>query len=157
MIKSRLKIRRWIYSIFTIVALIIVADFIIPGTVFLNEIVNIKRQTQQYNNAAGNYHYSYKVFTRKHNFFISKDFAETIKENQKIKYSVSRIFNEVNSYSSFNPERKGMYPLRIVSGLIIPLIVILMMGITSRYEKKIVVLAFVLKAALIADLIFLIF
>lgn len=53
---------------------------------------------ERYYNSAGNSHRSYKVITKSHKFFVSKDFAKSINTKEKIEYAISPIFKEVNWY-----------------------------------------------------------
>ncbi len=155
MIKNQGKLRLWWYGFFILVSLIILADFILPGRVVFEEIIYVKKERQQYYNAARNYHFSYRVFTSTHNFSITEYFAKGINNNQKIEYTVSRIFKEVNHYKLLNSGNREIYSLRILSGLIIPLLVISVLGIAFKYENKMSVLVFVIQVLLIADFTFL--
>jgi hypothetical protein len=150
-----IKSRLWMYSIFVVGALLIITDFILPGRVFFDDIIEVRSEHQQYYNAARNSHYSYRVFTSKHNFSVSEDFAQAVQDNRKIKYTVSRIFNEANRYELVGAEIKGKYSLRILTGLIFPILLIITLGIAIKHEKKISTFAFVMKVLLIADLIYL--
>ncbi|MCX2745578.1 hypothetical protein OO013_16980 [Mangrovivirga sp. M17] len=154
--KNQSKSSLIIYSIFVLVSLVIIIDFILPGNVVTDEIIDVTSEQQQYYNAGGNSHYSHKVFTTKHHFSVAEDFAESIQEHEKIEYSVSRIFKEVNWYRLHTVENKGVYSLRIISGLIIPLIMIIGILVAYGFKKKISTLLFVLQVLLIADLAFLI-
>ena len=146
----------YVYAIFTVIALVIMVDFIVPGTTINEDIIEIKKERQQYYNAAGNYHYSYKIITNKHQFSVEEAFAQSAKGQTKIEYSLSRIFNEVNSYSLPSAKNKSFYSLRIISGLALPILALFSILMMLRYEKKIGILVFVLQVLLIADLIFLI-
>lgn len=156
MIKKKNKLRLALSGVFVFVALVILADLVLPGKILIDEILDIKKERQQYYNAGRNYHYSYKVITSKHHFWVSENFAELVQENQKIEYSVSRIFKEVNWYRLLTSENREIYSLRILSGLVIPLILIIVIGLAFKYDEKISVLVFVIQALVIADLIFLI-
>ena len=146
----------YLYTLFTVIALVIMADFIVPGKIITADIINIKKERQQYYNAAGNYHYSYKIITNEHQFSVEEAFAQSAKGQTKIEYSLSRIFHEVNSYSLPTAKNKSFYSLRIISGLALPIIALFSILMMLRYNKKIGVLVFVLQVLLIADLIFLI-
>ena len=102
MIKNQDKLRLGLYSLFLLAAMIILTDFILPGSVVVEEIIDVKKEKQQYYNAARNYHFSYRVFTRTHNFSITEDFAKEIKNNQQIEFAVSHIFKEINCYRLLN-------------------------------------------------------
>jgi len=149
------KLRRSLYAAFTLAALVVLVDFASPGRIINDEIINVQRERQQYYNAARNYHYSYKVITSEHEFLVAEDFAELELVNEKIEYSVSRIFKEVNWYRLLSSENKSFHSLRIVSGLVLPLLIIISIFVAFRYKKKIGTLVFILQILLIADLIFL--
>ncbi len=156
MIKNLGKLRLWWYGLFILASLVILADFIIPGRVVIDDIIDVKKDRQQYYNAARNYHFSYRLITSTHNFSITEDFAKGINNDQKIEYAVSRIFKEVNHYQLFNSGNREIYSLRIFSGFVIPLLLIIIIGFAFKYEKKISVLIFVIQVLVIADLEFLI-
>ena len=150
------KLRRSLYATFILAALVVLVDFASPGRIINDEIINVQRERQQYYNAARNYHYSYKVITSEHEFLVAEDFAELELVNEKIEYSVSRIFKEVNWYRLLSSENKSFYSLRIASGLILPLLTIISIFAGFQYKKKIGTLVLILQILLIADLIFLI-
>ncbi len=155
MIGETNKVKLLLYPITLISALVIVIDFILPGKVFTEEIVNIEKEMQQYYNAAGNHHYSYTLITSKHHFTVSEDLAKSA-ENEKIEYSVSLIFKEINRYKLLSSEKSTIYSFRIASGLALPLIVIFTIIIAYKYKKRISILIFVLQIMLLANFIILI-
>ncbi|MCF2874755.1 MULTISPECIES: hypothetical protein [unclassified Tenacibaculum] len=154
--KNQYKLRLTVYTISILIALVIIADFALPGKIITNKIANIQKSLEEYYNAGGNYHYSYKISTDKHEFSVTEEFAVLVKENEEIEYSVSQIFKKVNWYKQPSSDDKSFYSLRIVTGLVLPLLVILSIFIAYRYKKKMNTLLFVLQILLIADLIFLI-
>ena len=153
--KHQHKLRLLLYATFTLAALVILADFVLPGRIINDEIINVQSERQQYYNAARNYHYSYKVITSEHEFLVAEDFAELELLNEKIEYSVSRIFKKVNWYRLISSENKSSYSLRIASGLVLPLLTIISIFVAFRYKKKIGILLLIIQILLIADLIFL--
>ncbi|MFK7781468.1 hypothetical protein [Psychroserpens sp.] len=150
------NLRISLYAIFTFIALVILVDFTVPGRVINDEIITIKKERQDYYNAANNYHYSYKVITSEHEFLVTEDFANLEPVNKNIEYSISLIFKEINWYRLLSSENKSFYSLRIVSGLILPLLAIILIFVAFRYKKEIDILVFIIQVLLIADLIFLI-
>jgi len=153
--KYRDKLRILSFTTSIVVALVILIDFMLPGKVVMDKIIDVKRERQQYYNAAKNYHYTYKVITSKHHFFVTQEFAQIVENNQQIEYSVSLIFNEINRYGLPSSEDRDMYSLRIISGFIVPLMAIVAIGLAYKYEERISTLVFVLIMLLIADLVFL--
>ena len=149
------KIRLSLYSIFTIIALIILIDFIAPGSAITSDIVRVKKELQQYYNAGRNQHNSYQIITPEHHFSVTKDFAQEIKNSQQITYTVSPIFNEVNRYGLTSSKNKTIYSLRVISGFIIPFFALITILLAFKLKDKIDVLVFVIKALLIGNLVFL--
>lgn len=149
------KPRIFIYWISILISLLIITDYVLPGTEFVDTVVAIKKERQQYYNAAGNSHFSYKLVTNKHDFLVSESFARTIKEHQEIRYTTSKLFSKVNSYSSFT-SKSTLHSLRLFSGLIFPLIAVFIMGIAYRFNKKWDILIFVTFVALIVNLVFIV-
>ena len=149
------KLQLFWYALFVVSALVIIADYIIPGSVFNDEIINVKRERQQYYNAARNYHYSYELITSEHQFSVSEDFVQLLHNKEKIQYSVSLIFKEVNWYKLLSSKHRDVYSLRILSGLVLPLLIIITMFVSYQYKRNFGILVFVLQILLILDLILL--
>jgi len=154
MIKNQNKLRLWINSIIIIVSLIILTDFILPGKVFSVEIVMVKKERQKHKNSS-KYHDTYKIITTSHQFSVSEDFVSLVSVKDNIMYSVSSIFNEVNWYRLLTTEKKDVYSLRIITGLIVPLFTIVLIVIANRFNYQIGTLVFLAHIFLIADLIYL--
>lgn len=139
------------YAIPALIATIILLDFSLPGTEFTEDVVKIKRERQNYYNAGGNYHYTYEIVTPTRTFTVSKSTAEAARDS-KINYTVSSIFEEVNSYSVKDLDKRSIHSFRLVSGLVYPLIVLLFLFIAYKYNKNWATLLFVLQVVLLADL-----
>lgn len=148
--------RHKIFILFSLIAVIIITDFTLPGKVFTKDIIAIKKEKQQYYNAAKNYHFSYELTTNKHQFLVTKDFVKSNWKNNKVDYSVSLVFKEVNWYKLTTSTIKSYYSLRILSGFIFPLLVLTSMAFSYYYKKNIDIFISVLQALLFADLIYLI-
>jgi hypothetical protein len=153
--KNQHKLRLSFYAIFTVAALVILVDYVSPGSVISDEIINVQKERQQSYNAARNYHYSYKVITSEHEILVEEEFAAQELENEKIEYAISPIFKQVNWYRLLSSEDKSSYSLRIASGLVLPLLTIILIFVAFRFKKKISTLVYIAQILLIADLIFL--
>lgn len=149
------KLRILVYSIFACIALLILGDFILPGKTVTTDVVSIKTEYQQYYNAGGNHHNSYKAITDKHQFSVSENFVRLYNTKEQIEYSISPIFNEVNRYGIASSATKTMYSLRFVSGFVIPLLALISLIIAYKYEYKVVILVIVLQIVLLGNLMFL--
>lgn len=137
------------------IALIIILDIAIPGERFTEDVLTPDVQTEEYHNAGGNSHKSYFVTTANHQFYISEEFAQSL-NTEKVSYSVSFLFREINNYGLASSSKKFTYSLRVVSGLIIPLLLLLMYSIMHISKKPLSIVISVFQLLLLADLIFLI-
>jgi hypothetical protein len=155
MLKETNKITILLHGITLLVALVILIDFAFPGKVYTEEILNVDQERQQYSNAAGNHHYSYKVATAKHHFSVSEDFAKSA-QDKKVTYSVSLIFQEINNYRLHSSDKSNIDSFRLASGLGLPLLVILTFLIAYKIKKRMSTLLFVLQIALLGNLVLLI-
>lgn len=90
------KLNVFFFELFLAIPLMILLDFLLSGKVVSSEAVSVNKFKQQYYNAARNYHYSYEIVTNKNRFIVSKEFAKSIKKNQSIEYSISKLFKEIN-------------------------------------------------------------
>lgn len=142
------------YVITILLALVVLIDFTLPGKVFIEDVIKVERKREKYYNAGGNSHISYKVITSKRQFSVSEDLAKSV-EKKQIEYSESLIFKEVNRHKLVSSEKSTIYSFRLVSGLILPLIVIIMILIAYIYKKEMSILIFVLQVLLIGNLIIL--
>ena len=140
-------------SITILLSLIIAIDFTLPGAIVSEQIEAIKKERQQYYNAAQNHHFSYKVITATNNFFVSSDFAQLNGKNTAIKYEVSPLFKEVNWYKS-DTSRTFQYSLRLYSGLLIPIALLLALLISFKTTYNIDILIFIFRILLFGDFIF---
>ncbi len=155
MTKETNRLQFLLYGITIVLALLILIDFTLPGNVFIEGDVNIKKDRENYYNAGGNSHNTYKVITPNHQFSVSENFAKSV-QDKKIKYSVSLIFKEINRYQLFPSGKNEIYSFRIASGLALPLIVIFTIMIAYFYKKNIDILIFVLQVVLLGDFLMLI-
>lgn len=153
---DKTKPTTYIYLAFTLAALLIVADLLVPGEVVTDRITFVKKERQQHHNASKNFHYSYAVMTDNSRFSVSEDFANSAQVGDDIEYAVSRVFGEVNWYQSPSTEDKSYSTIRILSGLVVPLLVIVTLFAACKSERNINTFAFVMQVLLIADLVYLI-
>lgn len=143
------------YVLFSLVAIVIIIDFAAPGRIIEDEIIKVESERQQYYNAARNYHFSYKIITTQYEFSVAEDFANSVRKHDKIEYSVSGIFKEVNWYRVLLSNNKSVYPLRLISGLILPLLTLIAIFVDYRNRQNIGTFTFILLILLTVDMIIL--
>lgn len=145
-----------IYALFVLAALVVILDFGLPGKKINEQIIEVQKERQNYYNAGGNYHYSYKVITDSHQFQVEEDFAPMAREAEQINYAVSPLFSEVNWYRLQPSDKRSFHSLRLASGLILPLLLITAIVVTVKWKKRLGTVVFVLQALMIGNLIWLI-
>ncbi|WP_405201721.1 hypothetical protein [Dokdonia sp. LLG6352-1] len=145
-----------IYGVTALLALVTLLDFALPGTVYTEEVTRVQKKKQRYYNAGGNSHNSYEVVTPKHQFSVAEDIAKSA-EGTSVSYTVSLLCKEVNSYSILPSEDRTIYSFRLVSGFVLPLLLLLVIGIKFRFKKDLSILLFVLQLLVVGNFIWLLF
>jgi len=151
---SKNNIRFYINAAFSLLSLVLLVDYLLPGNAIQGEVVAIKSERQDYNNAGGNSHLSYTLVTQKHQFSVEEEFARNIEKHKKVEYYVSYIFKEINSYKKIPSENISSYSLRTYSGCIVPLLTLVVLIFATFYRKNIDIITFVFQALLLGDLIY---
>ncbi len=146
---------QWLYVLTIVASTIILADFLLPGKAVTSSIADIKKERQQYYNAARNFHYTYKIVTDEDSFTVSADFAKETAIGQEVTYSLSPLFKEVDGYAVLDTKASGLHSFRLLSGLVFPLLCIVVMLLTLRRLNNMSILSFVFQVLLVADLIYL--
>ena len=143
------------YIVFSAMALIMLLDFIMPGTYYQEKIEHLKTERQQYYNAAQNSHTTTKVITKSHEFYITDSDVKHLEKHEYITYSVSKIFNEVNWYKAQFIQAKSHYSLRILSGVVLPILFLTVLLIKRYSKRNLDLFLFVLHVVLLFNFIFL--
>lgn len=138
-------------------ALVILLDFGVSGAEHSEKVTKVTKKRQTYYNAGGNSHTSYKLSTESREFDISKEFADNIKKDDTVRMKVSFIFKEVNSYVDTITNKKQTYSLRRFTGLILPTLLILIIGLGYRFKKRLQWPILILKIMIVADFIYMCF
>lgn len=127
----------FIISFFLIaLSLTTIFDFLIDSQIKQSNNFKINKVKQKYYNASQNYHFTYEIVTPTETFNVSEEFAKSISDTNEIYYGISKIYNEINWYSS-DLKNKSTYSLRYFSGLIIPLIFIIyfILSLVFKFEN----------------------
>lgn len=145
---------RILYGITILISLVVLMDFALPGTRYTEDVVSISKNKEKYYNAGGNSHNTYRVVTPTRQFSVSKDVAATLEGNQ-INYALSLLFKEVNAYKLATSTKSHLYSFRVFSGLVLPLLVLLALGISYGFKKDLSILVFVLQVLTAGNLVML--
>ena len=137
-------------------ALIILSDFLYSSNTYKDSITEKTTHFESYYNAGGNSHVSKSIKTSQLAFNCSNSFYETSNVGDSLIISTSYLFNKVNAYQNLKTQRSETYSLRILTGLIVPLLVLLIGLISFKIKDKMSILVFVSQIALVANLMYLI-
>lgn len=135
---------------------VIIIDFLFPGEMVNDTVVKVERIRQSHHNASGNSHFSFTLVGEHHKFDITEDFANVIDENDEIRYSVSPLFKEVNRFKKVNATHASYFPLRVISGFVLPLLILLLFAAERIWNWGLKNLQMVLAILLVVDLVYLI-
>ncbi len=149
------KIKNAIRLLFSILAITILIDYSVSGNETTELVKGLNKSFENYNNAAGNSHYSYKLETKNFNFNISNDYYNLATLGDEIRIKESPIFKEVNASTIVKENYTETYSLRRITGLFIPLVVLTVLFFSFKALDKIKILAFVTLIVSIADVIYL--
>lgn len=153
--RNHQKINVILHTAFALLALIMLLDFLVPGKVFEGKNIKVFSEHQDYNNAGGNSHQAYFIRTDEHKFWVESDFALLARDQQELTYAVSRIFKEVNWCSLQKADVRYRGSLRITSGLLIPILLLIAVAVIFKLKKDLGIFYFILQVLLLADLVFL--
>lgn len=142
---------------FAFLSAIVLADFLIGGSRVEEEIRSVVSSYESHNNAGGGYYYSYQIETEKHHFPVTQRFASTAIAGQTVQLKLSRFFREVNRVKIKETGNTEVYSLRVISGLIFPLLTLFVLALSYKYSSKVSILTFVFQALNLANLIFLLY
>lgn len=144
-------------GLIALMSLLIIVDYFFAADTFTEDVVGINRALEEYNNAGGNYHFSYRIQTRNFSFPVSEAFASQAQQAKQLSLEVSPIFREVNAYEIPQTGEKEVYGLRLLTGLLFPLLALLVMALGYRYKGKLSILIFVVALCAVANLLYLLY
>ncbi len=149
------KIQAIILVFSTIIAIITIIDFSFTGQTITEPALSSKAKLERYHNASGNSHTSHSIHTKNYDFYASEEFQHEIKDNDALQLKTSLVFNEVNSTTIIKSNIKETYSLRIYSGLILPLILLIVIGFRYQFEDRYAIFTYVLILLNVANFIYL--
>ena len=134
---------------------VIIIDFLLPSELVNDRVVRVDRIRQSHHNASGNSHFSFILVGEHHKFDITENFAHAIDENDEIRYTTSPLFKEVNRFKKVNSIHASYFPLRVISGFVLPLLILLLFAAERIWNWGLKNLQMVLAILLFVDLVYL--
>ena len=139
------------------IALISLGDFVFSNSSIKDIITEKKTSYESYNNAGGNSHVSKSIHSQKFEFNCSDAFFELSSVSDSLNLKVSPIFNKINRYTNLQKQYSETYSLRYVTGLIIPVLGLLILMLSFKFKEKMTIIVFVAQIALLSNFIYLLF
>jgi len=137
-----------------LICILLITDFLLTGSHYRDIIVGVEKKREQYYNAAQNYHFSYLLVTKTtDSFYIPEDFAKAAQSEEFIEYSRSLIFDQVNWFRFNSDQDRSYYSLRLIGGLILPILALSLLSIARFGHKDWGILSFILQILVIGDLV----
>ena len=149
------NIKHYILIACALISLVIILDFVLAEAPVLEKVTGVQSSLESHNNAGGNSHFSFKIRTENHHFSVSENFALNTKNGDLVKISVTPLFNEVNTVELVTTGESEIYSLRLISGLFLPLLIIIILALGYKFGSKWSNVVFVFEVLALADLIFL--
>lgn len=147
--KNRIRV------LFILLSSFVLVDFFVPTEVIRQQVVYVEKEKQNYNNAAGNFHYTYKVVTLNESFFVPEEIGRALTQNDEIEFSKSLFFKEVKWCRTVGSSQKSRPSIRFFVGVAIPLLTIAVMVGALKFNLKNETVIFVVQVALVGVLVFL--
>jgi len=149
------KLQTIILALSAIIAAITIIDFSFTGQTITETALSSKTKFERYYNAGGNSHTSHSIHTKSYNFYASEDFQYQVKDNDTLQLKTSLLFNEINSATLIKSNTKEIYSLRLYSGLILPLLFLIALGVYYKFPDKITIVTLVLALLTVGNLVYL--
>lgn len=153
--KSGQKLKLIFLVVCTLLSLIIILDFSIASAPITEKVVEVGATMESYNNAGGSSHFSFRVRTENHHFSVSESLATSLAEGDTLKLSISPLFNEMNTVQITQTGESEIYSLRLLSGLILPLLIVFVLTLGYKFGSKWSNVVFVFEVLAFADLVYL--
>ncbi|WP_299888364.1 hypothetical protein [uncultured Lacinutrix sp.] len=151
------RLQNIILGLSAILAIIIIIDFSFTGQTIEELTIDTKAKLERYYNAGGNSHTSHRVITENYNFLVTEAFQDAVEDNTALQLAISPIFNEVNSAKITKTQQKETYSLRIYSGLIFPLLLLIALVLFFKFPDRLTIITFILVILNIANFTYLCF
>ncbi len=132
-------------------------DYCLEGQKTTEPVTSINKSFERYFNAGGNSHYSHNIETKNFNFNISESYYKLINKDDLIIVEESLIFKEINTSRIIKENYIETYSLRRISGLVIPLLMLIAAFLSYKFKDKVDILVFVSQVVMFANLIYLVF
>lgn len=138
-----------------VLALLTLIDYRFSKNTTIDKIIDKTRSLENRYNVGRNYYYGYYLNTAERTINVSKEFQNNVVPNDDVEVEHSLLFNNINRITSVSSRAAEVYSLRIASGLVLPSLVLLILGIGYKLGNRIGTLVFIAEIVLLVNFYFL--
>lgn len=147
-----LKLQQFFMIFCAVGALLTLVDYRFSKETIRTTITDARRSLENKYNVGRNYYYGYSLETAEGAIVVSKEFQEGVSVGQEIRIKKSLFFDEVNQVTAVASGDTEVYSLRTASGLLLPSLVLVILGIGFTLKNKVSTLVFVMQVVLLVNL-----
>lgn len=149
------KVQLMVMIIFAIIALLILVDYRFTGSTVIEDVIDKTSRLENKHSVARNFYVVYYIHTQENTIAVSKDFQSIAHLNEGVNIEKSLLFNEINNVTILASKKSEIYSFRTASGLLLPSLVLIILGLGYTLRSRINTLVFVSEVVLLIDFIFL--
>lgn len=148
--------KQYQFYLFAGLIALITADFMLPHKHQTQPILEKIIRIESGHNAARKTYNTFALRTKDYTIAVEENIYKRAIENQEIDIAVSALFNKVGTIKLPTGETQ-LYSFRIFTGLILPLLVLLILCLHTFTKLKLGILYFVAQAVLVGDAVYILF
>lgn len=148
------KIKLVVLLICALLSVVTLLDFDFDSGTFTEQIESFDQTRQRYYNAGGNSHKTFNIYTKSYEIQVTKGFYSTLQEGDLISVSQSLLFNEINKVWNPRNTMSETHSIRYFSGLVIPIVMLIVTGLAFKFRGKYETLIFVVCILTVANFIY---
>ncbi len=150
-------LKKAILFVCALLAVLILIDYTYSSSQTTEKVISKNRRLENKHSVARNYYYAYYLNTESYQIPVTKKFRDKAQEGTILQLEISLLFNEINKVTISASGESEVYSFRMASGLFLPSLVLLILGIGWKLGDKIATLVFVSQVVLLANFFFLLF
>ena len=144
-----------IYIMFGLLSVLVLIDFFWPGQQVSEVITYKSREIASKKNGFRDYYYVSDLSTENYVVRTTNELAETAEVGDPLVIEISPIFKEINEVDLPKAEASELYSHRIFSGLILPILVLMILEISYKKKYGYSTLVFVILVVFLVNFIYL--
>ena len=142
-------------AICALISLVTILDFILIKGPITENVITVSTTVESHNNASKNFHLSFKIRTQNHHFSVSENIANSVEKGDELSLIITPLFNEVNNVEMTLSGDSEIHSLRLISGLILPLLILSILAFGYKYGSQWRNVVFVFEVLAFANFVYL--